>query len=81
VAAFEILINSPAIASNIETGTTVEIRSAIELRRDGMRTMEQSLAELVHAGHVTYAAARDHANDKKALDRHMGGTQAESAYR
>ncbi|HEU4882358.1 MAG TPA: ATPase, T2SS/T4P/T4SS family, partial [Longimicrobium sp.] len=68
------------IASNIESGTTVEIRSAIELRRDGMRTMEQSLAELVHAGHVTYAAARDHANDRKALERHMGAT-AESAYR
>ena len=81
VAAFEILINSPAIASNIETGTTVEIRSAMELRRDGMRTMEQSLAELVHVGHVTYAAARDHANDKKALDRHMGGTPADASYR
>jgi Tfp pilus assembly pilus retraction ATPase PilT len=45
-----------------------------------MRTMEQSLAELVHAGHVTYAAARDHANDKKALDRHRGGSPADSAY-
>jgi Tfp pilus assembly pilus retraction ATPase PilT len=46
-----------------------------------MRTMEQSLAELVHAMHVTYAAARDHANDKKALDRDMGGTPADAAYR
>ena len=31
--------------------------------------MEQSPAELVHAGDVTFAVARDH-----ALERHLGGT-------
>jgi twitching motility protein PilT len=81
VAAFEILVNSPSVSSNIEAGNTVEIRSAIEMRRDGMRTLEQSLAELVDAGHVTYAAARDHANDKKALERHLGNGSAEGSYR
>ena len=81
VAAFEILVNSPALASNIEAGNTVEIRSAIEMRRDGMRTLEQSLAELVAAGHVTYAEARDHANDRKALERHLGTAAGGGAYR
>jgi twitching motility protein PilT len=79
--AFEILVNSAAIAANIEAGNTVEIRSAIESRRAGMRTMEQSLAELVRLGHVTPTAAREHANDPKALERNLGSTPAESAYR
>jgi twitching motility protein PilT len=72
LAAFEILVNSPAVSANIESGATVEIKSAIEMRRDGMRTLEQSLAELVDAGHITHDAAREHANDRKALERHLG---------
>jgi twitching motility protein PilT len=71
VAAFEVLVNSPATAANIEAGKTVEIRAAIESRREGMQTLEQSLAELVRLGHVTLAAAREHANDVKGLERHL----------
>jgi twitching motility protein PilT len=78
-AAFEVLISSPAVAANIEGGNTVEIRSALESRRDGMRTMEQSLAELVATERITYAAAADAANDVKALDRFLA--TAPSAYR
>jgi twitching motility protein PilT len=81
IAAFEILVNAAAIAANIEAGNTVEIRSALESRRDGMRTLEQSLAELVRAGHVTVTAAREHANDPKALERHLGSSSGDSAYR
>jgi twitching motility protein PilT len=81
VAAFEILVNSAATAANIEAGNTVEIRSAIESRRGGMQTLEQSLAELVRLGQVTVTAAREHANDAKALDRHLGAAPGASAYR
>ena len=81
VAAFEILVNSAATAANIEAGNTVEIRSAIESRRGGMQTLEQSLAELVRLGHVTDAAAREHANDAKALERHLGSTRMDEPYR
>jgi Tfp pilus assembly pilus retraction ATPase PilT len=81
VAAFEVLVNSAATAANIEAGNTAEIRSAIESRRAGMRTLEQSLAELVRLGHVTSTAAREHANDPKALERHLGAAPPEAAYR
>lgn len=81
VAALEILVNSAAVAANIETGNTVEIRSAIESGRAGMRTLEQSLAGLVVSGHVSYAVAREHANDPKALDRHLGTGAGDSTYR
>lgn len=80
VAAFEVLVNSAATAANIEAGNTVEIRSAIESRRGGMQTLEQSLAELVRLGHVTATAAREHANDVKALERHLGSSTTDSAY-
>jgi twitching motility protein PilT len=73
VAAFEVLINSPGMAANIEAGNTVEIWSALEARRDGMRTLEQSLAELVAEGQVTYETALGHANDAKALERSLSG--------
>lgn len=71
VAAFEVLINGPGVAANIGSGKIVEIRSALESRRDGMRTLEQSLAELVGQGQVTYKTAVEHANDVKSLDRHL----------
>jgi twitching motility protein PilT len=80
VAAFEILVNTAATAANIEAGNTVEIRSAIESRRGGMQTLEQSLAELVRLGHVTVTAAREHANDPKALDRQLSGVLAGNSY-
>jgi len=74
VAAFEVLVNTPPVQANIKDQNTVEIRSAIEMRRAGMCTLEQSLADLVLAGHVMYADARKHANDRKALERHTGVT-------
>jgi twitching motility protein PilT len=74
MAAFEVLVNSPSVQKAITDQNTVEMRSAIEMRREGMCTLEQSLAELVLAGHVSFADARDHANDRKALERHLGAT-------
>jgi len=68
-AAFELLVNTRAIASNIAAGNTTDMRSALESRRDGMRTLEQSLAELVLAGHVEAGVAGERANDLKAFQR------------
>ncbi|HET6231417.1 MAG TPA: PilT/PilU family type 4a pilus ATPase [Longimicrobiaceae bacterium] len=76
VAAFEVLVNTPAIAANIASGNTTDIRSAMEGRREGMQTLEQSLAELVAAGQIPYDAAREHANDVKSVDRRLTTGQA-----
>jgi twitching motility protein PilT len=82
VAAFEVLVNTPGIAGNIASGNTTDIRSAMEGRRDGMQTLEQSLAGLFAAGRISYETARDYANDAKALDRLLAaGDAAGGAYR
>ena len=51
--ATEVLVNTPAVANLIATGRTAQIYSQIETGAVyGMRTLEQSLVELVRAGHV-----------------------------
>lgn len=54
----------------------MEIRTALESRRDGIRTLEQSLAEVVGQGQVTYETAAGPANDFKALDRLLSAVTA-----
>ncbi len=54
VPAYELLINNDAVANLIREGRTHEIDSVIETHRaEGMMTMNQSLADLVAAGHTT----------------------------
>ena len=54
IAAMEILVVNPGIAAVIRQGRTHQIYSAIQTgSADGMRTMEQSLAELYHEGLIT----------------------------
>ncbi|HMO64894.1 MAG TPA: type IV pili twitching motility protein PilT, partial [Verrucomicrobiota bacterium] len=54
VAAFEVLVVNHAVSAIIREAKTHQIYSAIQTgSRDGMRTMEQSLARLVTEGIVT----------------------------
>lgn len=53
VAAREILVNTPAIANNIRERKVPQIISTLETGfKHGMKTMDQSLLELVVQGHI-----------------------------
>lgn len=54
VAAFEILVNTPAVANLIRSEKVHQIRSVMETgRSQGMQTMQQSLRELAQQGLLT----------------------------
>jgi twitching motility protein PilT len=68
VAAFEILIATPAVANLIREGKTFQIASAMQTGRNvGMTTMTESLFGLVERGLVTPAEAYSKAFDKTGL--------------
>jgi len=55
VAAFEIMVNVPAVAAAIRDNKIHQIASAIQTgARTGMVSLDRSLARLVRAGHITY---------------------------
>lgn len=57
-AAAELMINSSAAAHSIRSSHTEQIRSVMQVsRKEGMQTMEQSLAELYFSGAVSFSAA------------------------
>jgi twitching motility protein PilT len=69
VVATEVLVATPAIANLIREGKTHQIGSAMQAGRGlGMYTMDQHLAELVNAGTIDVAAAREKAHDIEALE-------------
>lgn len=73
-AVFEIMVSTPAIRSMIMQGKTFQITSAIQTgRRQGMRLLDDALAELVRAGEVTKEAALAAANDPVTLRAALGG--------
>ena len=58
VAAFEVLIATPAVRNLIKEGKTHQLRNSLLTgTKDGMVTLEQSLSALVQAGLVTYEDA------------------------
>jgi twitching motility protein PilT len=66
--AFELLINTSAVANLIREGRTHEINTVIETSRaDGMITLNHSLIELVRSGHLTLEQAKEHSLDPDAL--------------
>ena len=70
VPAYELLINTKAIANLIREGRTHEIDSVIETGSDhGMVDMNRSLAELVRKGDITVESARMHSLNPTLLER------------
>jgi twitching motility protein PilT len=58
VAAYEVLVATPAMRNLVREGKTRQIRNLVSTgRRDGMQTIEQSLSHLVQEGAVDYASA------------------------
>lgn len=58
IPAYEIMINTPAIANMIREGKTYQIPTSIQTgRREGMQLLEQHLAQLVDEGQITADSA------------------------
>ncbi len=74
VAAYEMLIGTPAISNIIREGKVRQLRNLIATgQKDGMMVMEQSLAKLVAAGIITYedaCAASVHPDEIAGLAQH-----------
>lgn len=73
VAAVEIMKATSAVRNLIREGKTHQIYSSIQAgAKDGMITMDQSLANLFKKGLVTYEAALEKANHPKEFNRLAG---------
>lgn len=73
VAATEVMIATSAIKNLIREGKTHQMYSSIQAgKQHGMITMDQSLADLVKAGKVTYDAALEKCNNVADFNRLAG---------
>lgn len=78
VAAFEVMLNNPAIENHIRKCETFKIPSVLQTsRRQGMVLMDDFLLELWRQGRLTKEVALERAFDRKALQLRMGGGAAE----
>ncbi len=65
IAAWEIMIGTPAIRNLIREAKVAQMYSSIQTGGSyGMQTLDQHLQQLVQSGHVTAAAARSKAQNK-----------------
>lgn len=73
VPAVEVLVGTPALASNIREGKTHLIDSVIQTSQEvGMITLEASLAQLVLAGSISLDMAKSYAIHQEELQRLVG---------
>ena len=78
VAAFEVMLNNPAIENHIRKCETFKIPSVLQTsRRQGMVLMDDCLLDLWRGGRITKEVALERAFDRKALAVRMGGGAAE----
>ncbi len=76
VAACEVMVATSAIRNLIREGKTHQMYSAIQAgKKFGMVTMDQSLADLVRAGKVTYEVALERANNPVEFKQLAGGAR------
>lgn len=73
VPAVEVLIGTPAVASNVREGKTHLIDSVIQTSQEiGMVTLESSLAQLVLAGAISLDTAKAYATHPEAIQNLVG---------
>lgn len=73
VAAYEILVATPAVRSLIRQNKSFQITSAMQTgKRQGMQLLDDALADLVRSGKVTVEDAMAVANDPAALRNQFG---------
>lgn len=74
IVAAEILIATPAVRNIIREGKAHQLEAVIQTGAEfGMQGMDRTLANLVHAGTISYEEARNFAVDLDELDRLMRG--------
>lgn len=74
IAACEVMVATSAIRNLIREGKTFQIPSVIETSsRQGMQTMDKSLAELYRRGQITLDEAMSRTLDRDAFKRLIGG--------
>lgn len=73
VAAYEILVATPAVRSLIRQNKSFQIPGTMQTaRRQGMQLLDDALADLVRAGKVTLEHALEAANDPASLANQFG---------
>lgn len=73
VVATELLTMTPAVGNLVREGKTHQIYSTLQSGAEyGMHTMDQSLAELVNRGIVSYQEAKDKAGDLPSFEALVG---------
>jgi twitching motility protein PilT len=78
VAAFEVMLNNPAIENHIRKCETFKIPSVLQTsRRQGMLLMDDCLLDLWRSGRISKEVALERAFDRKGLAVRMGGGAAE----
>ena len=76
VAAYEIMINNPAIANMIREGKTYQITTSIQTgKREGMQLLEQHLAQLMEAGIIAPEAAYAASSNPTVMMTNSGGVR------
>jgi twitching motility protein PilT len=74
VPAAEILVVTSAVRNIVREGKTHQLDAVIQTGAEhGMQSMDRTLANLIHAGTITYEEARNYAVDLQELDRLMKG--------
>lgn len=80
VPAFEILLGSSALSNAIREGKTSQINNQIATGRSrGMVSMDQSLSELVRAGHISPEMALERAFDRETFRSSLANLAKETA--
>jgi twitching motility protein PilT len=73
IAAFEIMVATPAIRNLIREGKTNQLQTAIQTgAKFGMQTMDDALSELYRKGIISKKTALSHAIDRGMLERYIG---------
>lgn len=72
-AAMEIMINNGVVAKLIKEARISDIQGVMTGREEGMRTMDQALADLIRSKEITEDEARMHCNDFWAMKRFIKG--------
>lgn len=74
VVAAEILVANAAVRNIIRESKTHQLDAVIQTSaREGMQSMDRTLAELVHSGQITFDEARNYAVDLEEFERMMRG--------
>jgi twitching motility protein PilT len=82
VAAFEIMVGTPAIANLIRESNTHQIPSVLQTHsKDGMCTLDQSLARLYADGLIKRSAAVERAQDLRELENLLRTVDQQRQYR